>query len=231
LTETDLKNKKEEEQFLNDKVKQLEMDMRKAQMNPHFMTNALTSIEYFILSNDATQARGYLKKFSRLMRLTLDHSRSNFVTLHDELDALRLYMELEFLRLQDYEHCFEINTCKNTDRHNILVPPLLIQPLVENAIWHGLQKRKNGGKLLVNLKLLEDCLQCTIEDDGTGMDAELIPKDHKSSGMSITKERLALMHAILKTSYTFEIEDKKIEQSTLSGTRIRFNIPYVIGDF
>jgi sensor histidine kinase YesM len=231
LTEKQLKHKKEQEQVLNDKVKQLEMDIRKTQMNPHFMTNALTSIEYFILSNDSVQARGYLNKFSRLMRLMLDHSRNNFVSLYDELEALRLYLELEFLRLQSHEHHFEITTGKNTDCQSIFVPPLLIQPLVENAIWHGLQNRKNGGKLLVDVTLMHDRLQCTIEDNGTGIQTELIPKDHKSSGMFITKERLSLIHAILNTPYKFEIDDKIGEQRTSPGTRIQFNIPYINGDF
>ncbi len=231
LAENDLKQKKEQEQFLHDKVRQLEMDMRKAQMNPHFMSNALTSIEHFILSNNSTQARHYLNKFAKLMRLTLDHSRSNFVTLHDELDALKLYMELEFLRLQHQRHRFEIRISKNIDPSGVLIPPLLIQPLVENAIWQGLQAKENGGTLLVDVTLADNRLLCTIEDHGTRNDTQLQAPDQTTSGVLITKERLTLIHSILNTFYEFEVLDLRNEQNILSGTRIQFNMPYVVGDY
>jgi LytS/YehU family sensor histidine kinase len=230
LTENHLKLKKEQELILNNKVKQLEMDMRKAQMNPNFMTNALTSIEYFILSNNSVQARDYLKKFSRLMRLTLDHSRNNFVTLCDELEALKLYLELEFLRLQQHEHNFEVRVANTINTQGILVPPLLIQPLVENVIWHELQYRENGCTLQVDIVFTDNRLMCTIGSNGIGGSIKSISKNHTSPGISITKERLTLIHAILNSVDKFEIEDND-EPPDLYGTVIRFNLPYVSGDF
>jgi sensor histidine kinase YesM len=230
MTEMDLKLKKEEKQHLNDAVKQLEMDVRKAQMNPHFMFNALTSIEYFILKNDSKRARTYLSKFAQLMRLTLDHSRSNFVSIQDELRALRFYMELEFLRMKDQRHTFEIRMGDGIDEDTVSIPPLIIQPFVENAIWHGIQKTEKACKLLIDLRFVQNELYCTIEDEGVGIDK--IPtskRNHKSSGMLITQERLTLIHALLNTSYKFNVENlKKNDTPDSCGTRIQFTMPYHI---
>jgi sensor histidine kinase YesM len=227
FTEADLKDKKEEQRQSNEKVKQLEMDVRKAQMNPHFMFNALTSIEYFITKNNTEKARLYLDDFANLMRLTLDNSRSNYIPLDDELRALKLYIGLEFLRLEANKHIFEIQL-NELDPNTVLVPALLIQPFVENAIWHGLQKKENSGKLLIVLTYHENELQCTIEDDGGGIDKRKVASNRKSSGILITKERLTLIHALLKTTYKFNIEDIKNERGDSVGTRVQFNMPYVI---
>jgi sensor histidine kinase YesM len=228
MTEMDLKLKKEEKQHLNNKVTQLEMDVRKAQMNPHFMFNALTSIEYFIFKNDSKQARAYLNKFAQLMRLTLDHSRSNFVPLHDEVRALRFYVELEFLRMKAHMHSFEIKIEEGIDCDAVLIPPLIIQPFVENAIWHGLQKINRNGNLRIYIRFINDELYCSIEDNGIGIN--MIPiqkKNHKSSGVLITQERLNLIHAINNTSYKFTIENVKKETSPeSSGTLVEFTMPY-----
>jgi len=228
ITQADLRKKKEDEQKLHEKVKQLEMDVRKAQMNPHFMFNALTSIDYFILKNDALQARHYLSKFSKLMRLTLDNSKNNFVPLHDELNALTFYIELEFLRLKSNAHTFEIRTSEKMDLDSIFVPPLILQPFVENAIWHGLQKKDEPGKLLIDIDFRDGELKCTVEDDAAGIKKELIPgsSNRKASGITITKERLTLIHSILNTSNKFSIKDKGIENINLTGTKVEFNMPY-----
>lgn len=230
LTEIDLRDKKEEQRQSNEKVKQLEMDVRKAQMNPHFMFNALTSIEYFILKNDREQARNYLDNFAQLMRLTLDNSRSNYIPLHDELKALRLYIGLEFLRLNANKHHFEVNVSQELDLQSVLVPALLIQPFVENAIWHGLQKKESAGKLIISLNYIENELICIIEDDGGGINKKSILPNRKSSGILITKERLTLIHSLLKTICKFTIEDIKDEKANPVGTIVQFNMPYILDD-
>ena len=230
LTENDLRLKKEDEQRLTNEVKQLEMNVRKAQMNPHFMFNALSSIEYFIFKNEPQQARNYLNKFAQLMRLTLDNSKENYIQLIDDINALKFYIELEFLRLKTYPHHFEIKLDPEINPDIILVPALLIQPFVENAIWHGLQKKDRAGKLSIELTLQEHELICIIEDDGGGMEKTKPLSNRKSSGIQITKERLNLIHALLKTSSRFIIEDIKDENGSIGGTRVQFNIPYVIGD-
>jgi len=225
LTEQDLKRKQEEEQQLTEQVKQLEMDVRKAQMNPHFMFNALTSIEHFIMKNNSALACDYLEKFAQLMRLTLDHSRNEYVYLQDDLRALQYYVELEFLRLKDQAHQFELDVDKNIDPEELAVPALLIQPFVENAIWHGLQKKETPGKLSVKLRLIGEQLICTIEDNGGGILANVMKR--KSSGITITKERLTLIHVLLKTDYQFDIGSATDEAGHMTGTRVQFTMPYI----
>ncbi len=228
LTEIDLKNRKEEEQNLNNQIKQLEMNVRKAQMNPHFMFNALTSIEYFIMKNDSRQARDYLEKFADLMRVTLDNSRVNYIPLSDELKALNLYVELEFLRLKSYAHHFEIKINNGIDVEAVSVPALLIQPFVENAIWHGLQKKEAPGNIIIHLNFIDNELKCIIEDDGGGRVPKVNPVKRKSSGILITQERLKLIHAALHTRYQFEILDRIDENGAVTGTLVQFNLPYII---
>ena len=228
-TENDLKNKEEQEKRLNEKVKQLEMDVRKAQMNPGFMFNALTSIEYFIFKNDSKKARNYLSKFAQLMRLTLDNSRSTYITLADEINTLKFYIELEFLRLKNYSHRFEIDIDNEINTETILVPPLLIQPFVENAIWHGLQKMESSGILSIRIYFSQHDLICKIVDNGGGIVETMATSNKKSSGIMLTKERLNLIHAVLKTNYTFTIESIKERENTLTGTAVEFNLPYVRG--
>lgn len=226
LTEEDLKSKRAEEKHFNEKIKELETNVKKAQMNPHFMFNALTSIEYFILKNNSSQACLYLEKFAQLMRLTLDNSRESYITLENDLKALKLYVTLEFLRLKENAHQFEIKLQESIDTENILVPALLIQPFVENAIWHGLQKRTSPGKLFISLSIEEENLKCIIEDDGGGIKEKKTNIQRKSSGIQITKERLTLIHAMQHTTHCFEITDIANESGEPIGTQVLFYIPY-----
>src|SRR6188508_2969786 len=122
----------------------MEMQALRAQMNPHFMFNSLNSINNFILKNDPDNASDYLTKFSRLMRLILDNSRSEWVLLENELKALQLYIELEAVRF-DNAFKYSMEVTKDVDPETMMVPPLIIQPYVENAIWHGLLHRKEPG--------------------------------------------------------------------------------------
>ncbi|MEM8906876.1 MAG: histidine kinase, partial [Bacteroidota bacterium] len=115
---------------------ELKMQALTAQMNPHFIFNSLNSIDFYIIKNNTRNASQYLNRFSRLMRLILKNSRSNYVSLKDDLDALQLYLEIEALRFNhQFQH--EINIDSTIDQDYIKVPPMLIQPYVENAIWHG----------------------------------------------------------------------------------------------
>lgn len=227
ITEQDLKRKQEEEQQLNDQVKQLEMDVRKAQMNPHFMFNALTSIDYFIMKNNSEMARAYLEKFANLMRLTLDNSRNDYIYLEDDLKALQYYVDLELLRLKEQAHIFELDVDKQIKEEEIAVPALLIQPFVENAIWHGLQKKQTPGRLYVKIRLVDHLLMCTIEDDGGGLEGARPLVKRKSSGIEITKERLSLIHILLKSKFRFDIENIKNEDELVIGTRVQFSMPYI----
>jgi LytS/YehU family sensor histidine kinase len=226
LTENDLKIKKEEEKQFNEKIKELETNIRKAQMNPHFMFNALTSIEYYILKNNPKEACIYLEEFAQLMRLTLDNSRESYIPLEDELKALKLYIGLEFLRLKEKGHELTFRIDESIDQESIVVPALLIQPFVENAILHGLQKKTESGRLTIDVAFDGNNLQCLIEDNGGGIIKRNQTVKRKSSGIQITKERLTLIHGMLNTTYRFEINDLLDGFHNVIGTRVLFYIPY-----
>ena len=225
LTEIDLKQNKERELRLNETIQELETNVKKTQMNPHFMFNALTSIEYFISKNEAGKAKTYLNNFAQLMRLTLDNSRDNYIPLQDDLDALKFYIQLEFLRMEEHKHQFKITIEEGIDTENIVVPALLIQPFVENAIWHGLQNKESEGRLAIYMSFQNQNLQCIVEDDGGGIKVKKQPQ-RKSSGIQITKERLTLIHGMLNTQYKFEINDLVNEFGNKIGTSILFYMPY-----
>ena len=226
LTELSLKLKKEAEKQLTVKITQLQMNIKKTQMNPHFMFNALTSIQYFIMKHNAVQAKNYLEKFALLMRLTLDNSRSSFIPLQNELNALRYYIELEFLRMKNVCHQFEISISKDLDTNKVYIPGLLIQPFVENAIWHGLHCKNTPGKLLIHIHLKENQLECTVEDSGQGIQSTKGSTKRKSSGIQITRERLTLIHTSLGSQFKFVLIDLNAIDENQTGVRAFFNIPY-----
>jgi tetratricopeptide (TPR) repeat protein len=201
LAENELQIQKLESEKKEEALKQqaieLEMQALRAQMNPHFIFNSLNSINRFILKNQSSEATEYLTKFSRLIRMILNSSANTSVSLAEDLEALQLYLELERLRCEE-KFCFEIKTDPELDTDFVQVPPMLLQPFVENAIWHGLMNKEGDGHLLINIQQEVSTLVCTITDDGIGRKkaAELINKSykHKSMGMKISMSRLAIMY-------------------------------------
>lgn len=214
----------------NRKLAEVEMAALRSQMNPHFLFNCLNSINRFIQRNEPDAASSYLAKFSRLIRLVLDNSRSDMVSLRDELEALRLYVELEAMRFVG-RFTYSINISPVLDINSIEVPPMLIQPYVENAIWHGLMhKESEDCHLAVRVFPLENHLCITVEDNGIGrkMARELKSKSatlHKSHGMKVTAERIEIINEIYKSKAAVEIEDLKDEQGAAAGTRVTLLLP------
>lgn len=165
--ERDVKNRTMEKY----KMAEAEMVALRAQMNPHFLFNSLNSINNYILKNDADNAAGYLTKFSRLMRLILDNSRNNWIWLQSELKALQLYIELEAFRFDD-SFTYRIDVACEVQAEHVIVPPMIIQPYVENAIWHGLMHRKSGGgHLQIDIAREGPDLCITVKDNGVGRKA------------------------------------------------------------
>src|SRR4030095_4196207 len=159
--------------------------------------NSLNSINRFILQNNRRQASEYLTKFSKLIRLILQNSQAELITLESEVESLQLYLELESLRF-DHHFQFKIKVDPDLDISSIKVPPLIIQPYAENAIWHGLMHKEEKGNLAVELFEEENLLCCKITDDGIGRKkaSELKSKSastHKSMGMRITADRIAIV--------------------------------------
>ncbi len=144
------------------------MQALRAQMNPHFIFNCLSSINNFVLKNETEAASDYLTKFSRLIRTVLNNSKRSFIPLEDELEMVRLYLEMESLRFKG-SFTYRIDRDEKIEPSTIFIPPLLIQPFVENAIWHGLlHKADPGGRLDISVKVEKNILICIIEDNGVG---------------------------------------------------------------
>jgi sensor histidine kinase YesM len=229
------------------KIQQLEGDKAKAefqrnvadvsltalrsQMNPHFIFNCLNSIKLYTTQNDNVAAAVYLTKFSRLIRLVLENSPKDKVELRSELESLQLYIEMEVMRFKEKLQ-YNIHVETNVETDYIEIPPLLLQPYVENAIWHGLMPKEEGGKIDINVSVNDDrsCLQISITDNGIGRkkSEDLKSKTaikHKSYGMKVTSERIALINQIYKTGADVKIHDLIDGEGNASGTKVTIQIP------
>lgn len=220
-----------EQNRINQELHNYKHQALSAQMNPHFVFNCLNSIQNFILQNDRKEANRYLSKFARLMRLTLDNSREMYITLEDELSALDLYMELERLRYKN-KFDYSITVDETIDQSAARIPATLIQPYVENAIWHGIVHKDTQGHVYVDVQHAGEELLCSVEDDGIGREAAEQIKNqhrikHKSAGMDITQKRLELMNSVHKNEMKHRIIDLKDAAGNATGTRVEFNIPIV----
>ncbi|MEI6411800.1 MAG: histidine kinase [Bacteroidota bacterium] len=209
----------------------LEMRALRSQMNPHFVFNALNSVQNFILKNDTREASRYLTKFARLMRLILENSESPVVPLDREIELLRYYTEMEALRFnQHFAFDFQIDT--NLSAESVAIPGMLIQPHIENAIWHGLMHKEDAGaKLWVRfIKAENNTIICEIEDNGVGRAkaAELEqdrPKNHRSTGLSNIRTRLELLNAQLANDISLEFNDLHDEMGNATGTKVVVRMP------
>jgi len=201
----------------------------KAQMNPHFLFNSLNAIDNFILNNDPAQASDYLSKFSKLIRQILDYSNQQNITLLQEIEILKLYVKMEQMRFPS-KFQFNIVIDSNLEIEKINIPPLLIQPYVENAIWHGLMHLEYPGKLEIEFAKEKDFLICTITDNGIGrVKAQEIKSKsatkRKSRGMKITNDRIRLLNELSEHSGSVDIIDLYTQQGAASGTKIRIRFP------
>lgn len=216
------------------KLAQVEMSALLAQMNPHFLFNTLNSIDSYIVKNESKKASEYLNNFARLVRLILQHSRSDYISLADELEALDLYLQMESLR---FDNCFDykIEVDDSLRTSSIVIPPMLIQPFLENAIWHGLRhlsKDPCEGKILLKITRDGDYLRCIIEDNGIGREKSAALKagksgnNHKKSmGMRITRDRIDLINKLRNVDARVEIIDLKDDNDKAAGTRVELTIP------
>jgi len=177
--------------LLKNKIKDLEIKAIRSQMNPHFMFNALNSIQSLINSYQYKEANVYLEKFSLLMRRVLNNSEKSFVTLSDELDAISLYCELEQLR---FNFKFELDVSPDVNTQLTEIPGMIIQPLVENSILHGLAQKGDAGRLVIHISCDPGYLKIVIKDNGTGL-KENIADSNKSFGLKLVRERLILLNA------------------------------------
>jgi len=206
---------------------QIESRLLRSQINPHFIFNALNSIQHFVLNNEKTQASTYLIKFANLMRNVLSMSRKEMVSLEDDLETLKINLELEKLRLKDkFDFVFSIDQSIELDA--IYIPPMLMQPHIENAIKHGVEKKEGAGTIRIEISLPDHHLKCVIQDDGIGREKSAVnqKKGHVSVAGKLTRERFEILKKKRGTHISQVIIDQKDSHGNSIGTRVELIIPF-----
>lgn len=209
---------------------QLEQQALYAMMNPHFTFNALQSIQYFIMVQDKMSATKFLTQFAKLVRMNLDSSKSEFISLNDEIERLKLYLSLEKMRFQD-KFDYELQVEEEIDKSETLIPPMILQPFVENSLKHGIMPLEGNGQITVSVKEEDEkTLLVLIKDNGIGITASKKmkadrPNDHVSQGMRITEDRLKLFSKTTGKAYTIDFEEIVKEDGSIGGTLVRIRLP------
>ena len=198
----------------------------RSQMNPHFIFNALNSVNNYIAVNDERNANRYLSEFSTLMRSVLENSEEDFIPLSKEIELLKLYTKLEHARFED-KFDYEITIADSVDIEDFVIPPMLLQPYVENAVWHGLRYKKEKGMLKIAMEQIsKDAIRITIEDNGIGRQkSKALKTEHqrkqRSTGMSNIKKRIAILNKMYKDKIDVLIEDVSVDGE---GTRVQLTL-------
>ena len=204
--------------------------MLKSQMNPHFIFNSLNSIKLYIINNEKENAVYYLNKFAKLIRKILVVSNEKDISLADELDTMKLYMNIENIRFSN-EIDFQINIDKDINLENIRIPSLILQPFLENSLWHGLSLKTDDKRIELDVKRKgNDFITISITDNGVGRKVSEERKlkktlKRKSIGIEITKERLFNFSKRFAKMYALKIEDLYDAQNNAAGTKVILNIP------
>lgn len=210
---------------LNQKMAEFKMTALRAQMNPHFIFNAIGSIQHYILKNEITQSFNYLSKFSALIRNILNNSKNEYISLAQEINTLQLYIELEQIRFK-YPFKFVVTIDEELDTE-IEIPTMLIQPYVENSIWHGLMPKESEGLLELILKKQDQVILITIRDNGVGREkGNLEKKYHISKGMSLTAQRIETLERTSQKKFMTTIIDLKDEHGHPAGTEVNLEVPF-----
>ena len=214
------------------KLLTLEQSMLRSQMNPHFLFNSLNSIKLYIINNEKKNAVHYLNKFSKLVRKILESSSVREIPLAEELETVELYMTIENIRFSN-EINFKIMVDEGIDPHIIKIPSLILQPFLENALWHGLSSKEGEKSILLQIsREKEGYIKISITDNGVGREAAEKLKENKvlktkSVGIDITTERLVNFSKDYQNTFEIEIQDLFDKQGEASGTRIILNIPTI----
>lgn len=206
---------------------EIEMKALRAQMNPHFIFNSLNSIHLSIQSKNTEEAGDYLLKFSKLMRRVLENSRHKSITLSEDLETLKLYLELEAKR-KPFSFSFHID--KEIDPEIYLVPPLILQPFIENSIIHGFANKQENAEISISVSVSNEQLIYSTEDNGNISTNEPNSKKHNSLGTVVTKERLELLRISKHQKAFFEEVNKENAQGIYQGKKIIVYLPIEIDE-
>lgn len=215
---------------INKQMADMRLKVLRTRINPHFMFNALNSIQECIYTKKTDTASKYLSKFSRLLRLILEQSENTFITISEEVEILKLYLELESLRF-DEGFTYEIKE-KNIESDLIEIPPMLIQPFVENALWHGLRHKEGEKKLTIAFSANDQFITVIIEDNGIGREAAKTFSHYsdvkkQSMGIKISKEQLLMTGTLSKQKTDFKTEDLFSDSGVPAGTRVILTMPII----
>lgn len=209
---------------------QLEQQALRLQMNPHFLFNCLNSIKGLVSENKTQEAKLFISRFARLMRSTLENSRESFITLDEEIKALQNYIELEKLSAGDVFQ-FSVSLEKNVDPSSVMIPPMLVQPFVENSLIHGISSLEKGGMINVSFLLDGNMLKCIITDNGIGRkraaERDSSEGRHRSSALKIIQDRLNVLSENLNLEQVkILITDMHNEEGAAAGTKVEVMIPF-----
>lgn len=229
-SEQTLEAKQQELAGINEQLAEARLSALQAQMNPHFVFNALNSIKRMILDSDNENASRYLSKFALMIRMTLNHSKEIFVTLHENIQYIKAYLEMEQLRFGE-QFTYSIYTSENIDVTETTIPSMMIQPLVENAIWHGLMQAEGEKKIRIRFVEEEGKITCTVEDNGIGIRQSEKMKQaanpsHRSVGLDNLRKRIKIMNDKYDMDFHLSIMDLAETGKAKSGTRVvlQFNL-------
>jgi tetratricopeptide (TPR) repeat protein len=212
---------------LQAKQNELEQKLLRSQMNPHFIFNSLGAIQSFMMKNDGRKAAFYLSSFSSLMRSILKNSREELITLQEEKQTLENYLNLHQLRLGE-KFSFEVSVSDELDAEVIMLPPMLVQPFVENAILHGVEKMEGNGHISIAFGRENDQLKITVTDNGKGLESGEQKENHVSYALQIFKERLANLKKTYGMDISYSIENKDILGKINPGTLVMVKLPLKI---
>jgi tetratricopeptide (TPR) repeat protein len=203
-------------------VAETELKALRAQMNPHFIFNSLNSIGDYISKNDTSRAKTYLSKFAKIMRQTLEHSNENEISLEEDLNLLENYMQMENQRLGG-KFTYSINVDQHIDKEAVLVPPMILQPFVENSIWHGISKKEGSGSISITIEKENNMLLCIVEDNGSGIqeDENTLMNQKKSLGQNITQKRIEIINKNKNTKGNVTVQNKANGQ----GVKVEVRLP------
>lgn len=228
-----MKRREDQRAVLTKEMEKTKMRALQTQMNPHFIFNSLNSIRSYMLKNETKEASGYLSKFSRLIRQILEYSSEEYITLKQELQVLDLYVQIEQLRFRD-EFGFEIDAEESIEQDELMVPPLIVQPFLENAIWHGLMQKE--GKKRIHLLVRDEGtrLKIIVRDNGIGREESSrnktgVPKETKSMAIDLTTQRIEMLEEkeLDAAEKKVSIIDLYNEDRSPAGTEVRITIPKI----
>jgi ligand-binding sensor domain-containing protein len=222
-----IEKREREKAIISNKLTEIKLEALRAQMNPHFTFNAINSIQNFIIDNNTTQAMFYLGEFSKLIRQTLENASEKFMSLESEIQFLESYLCVQKMRFDKVYTSIKLQ--EGIDKYRIQIPPLILQPFIENAFEHAFQLQFNENqKIEIDFSIIENKLICFIRDNGIGFNSGDSNSFHRSFGQKLTKDRLDLLNREFQTSdFNFKIRNLKSLELSLSGTEVKITFPVI----